>query len=73
MGVAVATAKVDPGATAATTTGTRVAAVMVCHVQLPSRYCCLHQRTTIEKRTRGLSRAARLFRLPPGWSPSSFV
>jgi hypothetical protein len=53
VGVAVATAKVDPGATAAMTTGTRVAAGMVCHMQIPSRYCCLHQRTIIEKRTRG--------------------
>jgi hypothetical protein len=42
VGVAVATARVDPGATAATTTGTRVAAAMVCHMQIPSRYRCLH-------------------------------
>jgi hypothetical protein len=73
MGVAVATAKVDPGATAATMTGMMVAAAMVCHVQIPNRYRCLHQRTIIKKRTRGLSRATRLRRLPPGWSPSSFV
>jgi hypothetical protein len=73
VGVAIATAKVDPGVTAVTTTGMRVAAAMVCHMQIPSRYHCLHQRTIIVKRTRGLSRAARLRRLPPGWSPSSFV
>jgi hypothetical protein len=42
VGVAVAMAKVDPGATAATTTGTMVAAAMVCHVQIPSLYRCLH-------------------------------
>jgi hypothetical protein len=73
VGAAVATARVDPGAIAATMTGTRVAAVMVCLVQIPSRYRCLHRRMIIGKRTRGLSRAARLRRLPPGWSPSSFV
>jgi hypothetical protein len=38
VGVAVATAKVDLGATAMTTTGTKVAAAMVRHVQIPSRY-----------------------------------
>jgi hypothetical protein len=43
MGAAVATARVDPGAIATTTTGTRVAAAMVCLVQIPSRYRCLHQ------------------------------
>jgi hypothetical protein len=42
VGVAVATAKVDPGATAVTTTRMRVAAAIVCHVQIPSRYHCLH-------------------------------
>jgi hypothetical protein len=73
MGAAVATAKEDQGATIATTTGTRVAAAMVCHMQIPSRYRCLHQRTIIKKRTKGLSRATRLRRLPPGWSLSSFV
>jgi hypothetical protein len=73
MGVAVAMAKANLGATAATTTGTMVVTAMVCHVQIPSRYRFLHQRMIIEKRTRGLSRAARLRRLPPGWSPSSFV
>jgi hypothetical protein len=71
--VAVATARVDHGAIAATTTGTRVAAAMICLVQIPSRYRCLRRQMIIEKRTRGLSRAARLCRLPPGWSPSSFV
>jgi hypothetical protein len=32
MGVAVAMARVDPGAITATTTGTRVVVAMVCHV-----------------------------------------
>jgi hypothetical protein len=43
VGVAVATVRVDPGAIAATTTVTRVAAAMVCLVQILS--CCryLHQ------------------------------
>jgi hypothetical protein len=53
VGVAVATARADPGAIAATTTGTRVAATMVYLVRIPSRYRCLHQRMIIEKRTRG--------------------
>jgi hypothetical protein len=66
-------AKVDLGATAAMTTGTKVTATMVRHVQIPSRYRYIHRQTIIEKRTRGLSRAERLCRLPPGWSPSSFV
>jgi hypothetical protein len=52
VGVAIATAKVDLGATAATTTGMKVAAAMVRHVQIPSRYRCLH-RQMITKRTRG--------------------
>jgi hypothetical protein len=43
VGVAVATARVDPGAIAATTIETRVAAVMVYLVQIPSRYRCLHR------------------------------
>jgi hypothetical protein len=73
VGVAVDTTKVDPGATAATTTGTKVATMMVCHVQIPSRYRCLHWQTTTEKRTRGLSKAVRLRHFPPWWSPSSFV
>jgi hypothetical protein len=73
VGVAVATVRADPGAIAATTTGTRVAAAMVCLMQILSHYRCLHRRMIIEKRTRGLSRAARLRCLPPGRSPSSFV
>jgi hypothetical protein len=73
VGVAVATARVDPGAISTMMTGTRVVAAMVCLVQIPSRYHCLHRRMIIGKRTRRLSRAARLRRLPPGWSPSSFV
>jgi hypothetical protein len=43
MGVAVATARVDPRAITAMTTGMRVAAAMVCLVQIPSRYRCLHR------------------------------
>jgi hypothetical protein len=73
VGVAVATARVDPGAIAATTTETRVTAVMVCLVQIPSHCRCLHQRMIIVKRTRGLSRAARFRRLSPRWSSSSFI
>jgi hypothetical protein len=42
VGVAIATARVDPGAIAVMTNGTRVAVAMVCHVQIPSRYCYLH-------------------------------
>jgi hypothetical protein len=53
VGVAIATTKVDPGATAVMTTGTRVAAAMVYHVQILSRYRCLHQRMIIGKRTKG--------------------
>jgi hypothetical protein len=53
VGVAVATARVDPGAIAATTTETKVAAVMVYLVQIPSRCRCLHRRMIIGKRTRG--------------------
>jgi hypothetical protein len=73
VGVAVATTRVDPGAIAAMTTRMRVAAAMVYLVQIPSRCRCLHRRMIIGKRTRGLSRAARLRRLPPGWSSRSFV
>jgi hypothetical protein len=36
-----------------TTTVTRVAAAMVCLVQIPSRCRYLHQRMVIVKRTRG--------------------
>jgi hypothetical protein len=43
VGVAVAAARVDPGAIAATTTETRVAAAMIYLVQIPSRYHCLHR------------------------------
>jgi hypothetical protein len=53
VGVAVATARLDPGAIAATTAGMRVSAAMVCLVQIPSRYRCLHRRMIIGKRTRG--------------------
>jgi hypothetical protein len=53
VGVAVATARAGPEAIAATTTGTRVAAVMVYLAQIPSRYRCLHRRMIIGKRTRG--------------------
>jgi hypothetical protein len=51
VGVAIATARVDPGAIAAMTTVTRVAAAMVYLVQFPSR--CLHRQMIIMKRTRG--------------------
>jgi hypothetical protein len=71
--VAVATARMDPGAITTMTTGMKVAIAMVYHVQISSRYCYLHQRTIIGKRTRGLSRVARFHRLPPRWIPSSFV
>jgi hypothetical protein len=73
VGVAVATARVDPGAIAATTTEMKVAAAMVCLVQIPSHCRCLHRRMIIGKRTKGLSRAARLHRLPSGWGSSYFV
>jgi hypothetical protein len=53
VGVAVATARVDPGANAATTTVTRVAAAMVCLVQILSHCRCRHRRMIIVKRTRG--------------------
>jgi hypothetical protein len=53
VGVAAATARVDPRAIAATTTEMRVAAVMVCLVQIPSRCRYLHQRMIIVKRTKG--------------------
>jgi hypothetical protein len=71
VGVAVATARVDPGAIATTMTVMRVAATMVYLVQISSH--CLHRQMIIVKRTRGLSRAMRLRRLPPGWSSSSFI
>jgi hypothetical protein len=53
VGVAAATARVDPRAIAATTTVTKVAAAMVCLVQILSSCCYLHQRMIIVKRTRG--------------------
>jgi hypothetical protein len=53
VGVAIATARVDPEAIAATTTGTRVAAAMVCLVLIPSRCHYLYRRMIIGKRTRG--------------------
>jgi hypothetical protein len=53
VGVAAATARVDPGAIATTTTVMRVAAAMVYLVQIPSHCRCLHQRMIIVKRTRG--------------------
>jgi hypothetical protein len=42
VGVAVTTARVDPGAIASMTTVMRVAAAMVCLVQIPSRCHYLH-------------------------------
>jgi hypothetical protein len=62
VGVAVATARVDLRAIAVTMTVTRVAATMVCLVQIPSRCRYLHQRMIIMKRTRGaiMSREASL-------------
>jgi hypothetical protein len=59
VGAAVATARVDPGAIAATTTVTRVAATMVCLVQIPSCCRCLHRRMIIVKRTRGAIKSSK--------------
>jgi hypothetical protein len=53
VGVSIATAKVDLGATTATTTGMKVAAAMVRHTQIPSHYRYLHWQTITERRTRG--------------------
>jgi hypothetical protein len=53
VGVAIATARVDPGAIAATMTVTRVATAMVCLMQIPSHCRYLHHRMIIMKRTRG--------------------
>jgi hypothetical protein len=53
VGVAAATARVDPGAIAVTTTETRFATTMVYLTQIPSHYRYLHQRMIIVKRTRG--------------------
>jgi hypothetical protein len=52
-GVAAATARVDPGAIAATTTARKVAAARVRLEPIPSRYRYPHQRTIIGRRTRG--------------------
>jgi hypothetical protein len=73
VGVAVATARVVHEVTVVTMTGTRVTGAMVCRAQIPSRYRCLHQQAITKKKTRGLSRAARLRRLPPGRSSSSAI
>jgi hypothetical protein len=51
VGVAVATARVDPEAIVATTTARRVTATRVCLKQIPSR--CLHQQMITGRRTRG--------------------
>jgi hypothetical protein len=67
VGVAIATARVDPGAIAVTTTGMRVAAVMVYLMQIPNRYRCLHQRMIIGKRTRGAIKSRE------AWSLASWV
>jgi hypothetical protein len=53
VGVAAATARVDPRAIVATTTVTRVSTTMVCLMQILSHYCYLHQQMIIVKRTRG--------------------
>jgi hypothetical protein len=53
VGVAVATARVDPRVITAMTIRTRVIATMVCLVQIPSRCRCFHRRMIIGKRTRG--------------------
>jgi hypothetical protein len=42
VGVAVATARADPGAIIVTTTRMRAATAMVCLVQIPSHYRYLH-------------------------------
>jgi hypothetical protein len=57
VGVAVATARVDPGAIAVTTTEMKVAAVMVYLVQIPSRCRCRHRRMIIRRRTRGATKS----------------
>jgi hypothetical protein len=53
VGVAIATARVDPGAIAAMTTVKTVATAMVCLMQILSHCRYLHQRIIIVKRTRG--------------------
>jgi hypothetical protein len=52
-GAAGATARVDPGAIAATTTARKVAAAGVCLEPIPSRCRCPHQQMIIGRRTRG--------------------
>jgi hypothetical protein len=52
-GVATATARVDPGAIAVTTTVRKVAAARVYLEPIPSRCCCPRQQMIIERRTRG--------------------
>jgi hypothetical protein len=63
VGVAVATAKVDLGATATMMTGTKVAAAMVRHVQIPSHYRYPHRQAIIEQRTRGAIKGPEAFPL----------
>jgi hypothetical protein len=53
VGAAAATARVDPGAIATTTTERKVAAVGVYLEPIPSRCRCPHQQTTVGRRTRG--------------------
>jgi hypothetical protein len=43
VGVVAAMTRVDPGAIVAMMTGMWVAIAMVCLMQIPSRYRCLHQ------------------------------
>jgi hypothetical protein len=66
VGVAIATAREDPGAIAASTTGTRIVIAMVCHVQIPNRYRCPHRRMIIGKRTRGVIKSHEAS-LPASW------
>jgi hypothetical protein len=66
VGVAVATARADPRAIAATTTGARVATAMVCLAQILSRYRCLHWRVIIGKRTRGAIKSHEALPLASG-------
>jgi hypothetical protein len=49
VGVAVATTRVDRGATAVTMTRMRVIAATVHHAQIPIRYRCLRRQTITEK------------------------
>jgi hypothetical protein len=61
------TARVDRGVTAVTTTGTKVAAATVHHVQILSRYRCLHRQAIAKKRTRGAIKSCEAS------SPASWV